>query len=83
MADVHKALLSLSRCADMGFESQFGAAFGCLIDTVTGEVTPLQRQGNLYIFRAWVRAAPFGPAGTKAIAVDPSVTVFISPLDSK
>ena len=60
VADVHKALLSLSRCADMGFESRFGAAFGCLIDTMTGEISPLQRRGNLYILRAWIRAAPFG-----------------------
>ena len=60
VADVHKALLSLSRCADMGFESRFGASFGCLIDTMTGEITPLQRRGNLYILRAWIRAAPFG-----------------------
>ena len=49
VADVHKALLSFSRCADMGFESRFGAAFSYLIDTVTGEVAPLQRRGNLYI----------------------------------
>ena len=60
VADVHKALLSLSRCADMGFESRFGAAYGCLIDTVSGEVVPLIRKGNLYIPKAWIRAAPFG-----------------------
>ena len=60
VADVHKALLSLSRCADMGFESQFGSAFGCLIDTVTGKVIPLQRKGNLYVLKAWIRASPFG-----------------------
>ena len=60
VADVHKALLSLSRCADMGFESRFGSAFGCLIDTQTNEIIPLQRRGNLYILKAWVRAAPFG-----------------------
>ena len=47
VADVHKALLSLSRFADMGVESRLVAAFGCLIDTVTGEVTQLQRKGNL------------------------------------
>ena len=28
VADVHKALLSLSRCADMGFESRFGRTMG-------------------------------------------------------
>ena len=62
VADIHKPLLSLSRCADMGYESQFGATHGCLIDRHTGEVIPLQRRGNLYILRAWVRAAtaPFG-----------------------
>ena len=43
VADVHKALLSFSRCADMGFESRFGAAYGCLIDTTTGELIPLTR----------------------------------------
>jgi hypothetical protein len=60
VADIHKALLSLSRCADMGYESRFGASFGCLIDRQSGEVIPLQRRGNLYILKAWVRAAPFG-----------------------
>ena len=60
VADVHKALLSLSRCADMGFESRFGSQCGCLIDTTTGEVIPLLRKGNLYVLKAWIRAAPFG-----------------------
>ena len=59
VADVHKALLSLSRCADMGFESRFGKLMGCLIDTELGEVIPLQRRGNLYVLRCWIRAAPF------------------------
>ena len=63
VADVHKALLSLSRCADMGFESRFGSHFGCLLDTATGEVIPLQRRGNLYVLRAWIRAAPASPFG--------------------
>ena len=63
VADVHKALLSLSRCADMGFESRFGSHFGCLYDTQTGEVIPLLRRGNLYVLRAWIRAAPALPFG--------------------
>ena len=49
VADVHKALLSLSRCADMGFESRFGRVAGALIDEVSGEVVPLLRKGNLYV----------------------------------
>ena len=60
VADVHKPLLSLSRCADMGFESRFGRTMGALIDEETGEVVPLKRKGNLYVLRCWVKAAPFG-----------------------
>ena len=58
VADVHKPLLSLSRCADVGFESRFGKDAGCLIDCHHGEVIPLHRRGNLYFLKAWVRAAP-------------------------
>ena len=47
VADVHKGLPSLSRCADMGFESRFGSEAGCLIHVETGEVIPLVRRGNL------------------------------------
>ena len=60
VADVHKPLLSLSRCADMGFESRFGRVAGALIDEETGEVIPLQRKGNLYVLKCWIKAAPFG-----------------------
>ena len=60
VADVHKALLSLNRCADMGYESSLGRRAGCLIDSRSGVVIPLERRGNLYYIKAWVRAAPFG-----------------------
>ena len=60
VADVHKPLLSLSRCADLGYESRFGKLAGALIDNASGEVIPLVRKGNLYVFKDWVRAAPFG-----------------------
>ena len=59
VADVHKGLLSLSRCADLGFQSRFGRNAGALIDEQTGEVIPLTRQGNLYVLNVWVKAAPF------------------------
>ena len=62
VADVHKGLLSLSRCADMGFESRFGRRFGCLIDSGSREVISLTRKGNLYMLKCWVRAAPAGSA---------------------
>ena len=60
VADVHKALLSLSRCADMGFESRFGRRAGVLIDEESGDIIPLQRKGNLYVLKCWLKAAPFG-----------------------
>ena len=47
VADVHKALLSLSWCADMGFESRFGRRAGVLIDEESGVIIPLQRRGTL------------------------------------
>ena len=59
VANVHKALLSLSRCADKGCESRFGRLAGALIDEESGEVIPLARNGNLYILKCWLKAAPF------------------------
>ena len=59
VADVHKPLLSLSRCADIGFEVRFGRTMGALIDEETGEVVPLKRKGNLYVPRCCLRAPPF------------------------
>ena len=59
-ADVHKALLSLSRCKDIGFESRFGRLAGALIDEATQEVIPLQLKCNLYVLKCWLKAAPFG-----------------------
>ena len=58
VADVHKALLSLSRCADMGFKGRFGRLAGALVCEKTGEMIPLERKGNLYVLKAWLRAAP-------------------------
>ena len=63
VADVHKPLLSLSRCADMGFESRFGRYAGALIDSAIGEWIPLVRKGNLYVLRAWIKADPFARQG--------------------
>ena len=64
VTDVHKALLSLSKCADAGIDSVFGRNGGYLYDTQSGETIPLYRKGNLYILRAWVKSAKvFGRQG--------------------
>ena len=54
-ADVHKALLSVSRVADLGYECILGKDGGQLRDVVTGDIVPLHRRGNLYVMRAWVK----------------------------
>ena len=54
-ADIHKPLLSVSRCADLGYQCILDDHGGMLKDKVTGEEIPLHRRGNLYVMRAWVR----------------------------
>ena len=54
-ADIHKPLLSVSRCADLGYQCILEKLGGKLKDTVTGEEIPIHRRGNLYVMRAWVR----------------------------
>jgi hypothetical protein len=58
VADVHKPLLSISGCADMGFDCYLGDKGGHLLDKQTGERIPLGRRDNLYIMRAWIRQDP-------------------------
>ena len=68
-ADVHKALLSVSRCSDMGYECVLGQLGGELRDVVTGDRIPIHRRENLYFIRAWVKQdsgdppPPFGRRG--------------------
>jgi hypothetical protein len=61
VADVHKPLLSITCCEDMGFDCYLGRFGGHLEDTTTGERIPLQRKDNLYTMRAWVRKEPDNP----------------------
>ena len=58
VADVHKPLLSISRCADLGFYTCLGHDGGYMEDMVSGERIPLERKDNLYTMRAWIRRDP-------------------------
>ena len=49
VADVHKPLLSMSRCAYMGYRCHLGKDGGYMEDTITGEIMPLLKRDNLYI----------------------------------
>ena len=55
VADVHKALLSITRIADAGYECHLGARGGRLLDVHTGETIPIARKGNLYVMKASVK----------------------------
>ena len=55
VADVHKALLSITRAADAGYECHLGARGGCILDVYTGEKIPIARNGNHNVMKAWVR----------------------------
>ena len=55
IADVHKPLLSITACSDMGFDCYLGKEGGSLRDRVAGETIPLDRQGSLYTLKMWVR----------------------------
>ena len=57
IADVHKPLLSITACSDMGYDCYLGKEGGSLHDRVTGETIPLQRRGSLYTLKMWVRQA--------------------------
>ena len=58
VADVHKALLSITRAADAGYECHLGQRVGCVLDVYTGGKTPIARTCNLYVMKAWVREDP-------------------------
>ena len=55
VADVHKALLSISKVADAGYECHLNKEGGYLLDTYTGEVVPIARKGSLYVMKAWIK----------------------------
>ena len=55
VANVHKCLLSVSKCADMGYTCVLNKDGGYLIDEATNEKIPIERRGNLYEIRMMVR----------------------------
>ena len=55
LADVHKALLSVSRLADQGYECTLGKLGGVLRDVDMGDLMPLHRRDKLYMMMAWIQ----------------------------
>ena len=58
VADVHKPLLSITACADMGYDCFLGKEGGSLRDRETGEIIPLERKDTLYTMKMWIRQDP-------------------------
>ena len=74
VADVNRALLSVSKSVDAGNREVFDCDWSYIEDRQTGERTTLTRQGGLYVLEAWVKqklnscdqpAIPFGRQGNK------------------
>ena len=57
IADVHKPLLSITACSDMGYDCYLGKEGGSLRHRITGKVIPLERRGPLYTLKMLVRQA--------------------------
>ena len=58
VADVHKPILSITACADMGYDCFLGKEGGSLRDRETGEIIPLERKHTLYTMKMWIRQDP-------------------------
>ena len=74
VADVNRALLSVSKSVDAGNRVVFDRDWSFIEDRQTGERTTLTRQGGLYVLEAWVKpkpdirdqpAMPFGRQGSR------------------
>ena len=55
VASVHKCLLSVAKCADMGYDCIIWKDGGYLWDQFTGEKVSIRRKGTLHVLKMWVR----------------------------
>ena len=58
VAEVHKALLPITRAADVGYECHLNAQGGYLLDTWSGEEVPIARKGHLNVMRECAKDDP-------------------------
>ena len=58
VADVNRALLSVSKAVDGGNRVVFSKDWSDIEDMNTGERTTLSRRGGLYVLDTWVRSRP-------------------------
>ena len=75
VCDVHKALMSLSKAADAGFETFLGKHGGWMRDVQSGDQIPLERRGNLYFLKYCIKGiteiAVVSQAGEKPHCINP------------
>lgn len=73
VAEVNRALMSVSRCVDAGNRVVFDDKWSFIEDKKTGHRSTIHRRGNLYVLESWVKARgdaqapaqPFGRQGGK------------------
>ena len=70
VAEVNRALLSVSKCVDGGNRIVFDEGWSYIEDKRTGQRTTIERRGGLYVLETWVRSrqndqkpAPFARHG--------------------
>ena len=66
VAEVNRALLSVSRAVDNGNRVVFDEGWSYIEDKRTKERTTLERRGGLYVLEAWVKSRPSVPADTSS-----------------
>ena len=66
VTSVNKALLSVGRLEEGGYEVHFGGARNSYIrDRATGDTMWMEKQGSVYVLRLWVKyPSPAGPVFT-------------------
>ena len=55
VADVHKALFSITRAADAGYECHSNAKGDICLTRTTGRKCRSHGKGNLYVMNSWVK----------------------------
>ena len=60
VAEVTRALLSVSKAVDAGNRVVFDEQWSYLENKKTGERTTIKRRGGLYVMESWVRARKDG-----------------------
>ena len=58
VGDIKKTLISVSRLNDCGYEAYLKRNRPCIVNTRTGEYTPLKRVNGMFVLTMWIWVPP-------------------------